>query len=51
MQRQTVAWFGKSEPKQNKKGIHILKSLAVDRRDWLPEKIDQISTYIYDNVS
>ena len=44
MQRQTVAWFGKSEPKQNKKGIHILKSLAVDRRDWLPEKIDQIST-------
>ena len=46
MQRQTVAWFEKSEPKQNEKGIHILKRLAVDRRDWLPEKIDAISTYI-----
>lgn len=41
-----MAWYEKSEPKQDERGIHIVKSLAMDRRDWLPEEMDQISTYI-----
>ena len=36
----------KSEPKQDERGIRIVKSLAMDRRDGLPERIDQIRTYI-----
>lgn len=36
-----MACYEKSEPKQDERGIHIVKSLAMDRRDWLPEKMDR----------
>lgn len=39
-----AAWDWMSESKQDEKGIYIEKRLPVDRRDWLPEKIDQICT-------